>query len=175
MVGGRGGMADALVLGASTIGVRVQVPSPAPGKKSWFLPALLLFCCLNCVSLYNKYDRLLSNSLKQIAQILFFWLTVNKKQNKQKNVLTIMKKWFKIIWHRDEAMHWSGLEIKLLIYLRLFCRTVYLEATVLKKISKKLLTNEIKCGKIIWRRESRGLVRSELTIGPWKLNNMTNN
>lgn len=35
LVGGRGGMADALVLGASTIGVRVQVPSPAPGEKSW--------------------------------------------------------------------------------------------------------------------------------------------
>lgn len=32
-IGGRGGMADALVLGASTIGVRVQVPSPAPSKK----------------------------------------------------------------------------------------------------------------------------------------------
>lgn len=33
LVSGRGGMADALVLGASTIGVRVQVPSPAPSKK----------------------------------------------------------------------------------------------------------------------------------------------
>lgn len=35
LVGGRGGMADALVLGASTIGVRVQVPSPAPSEESW--------------------------------------------------------------------------------------------------------------------------------------------
>ena len=53
---------------------------------------------------------LLLENAKIIRLNCMFWFIINKKKNKLKISLTKGEKWFKIVWHRDEAARRNSFE-----------------------------------------------------------------